>query len=136
GRPLMTRSDIHRRRWAILAVLIVALFGVTLDNMILNIALPTLAVDLRATAAQLQWFVKAYILLFAGLLLVAGSLSDRFGRRRVLIIGLALFGVGSALAPFISDATQLIALRAFMGLGAALTMPSTLSIISDVFEEH
>jgi EmrB/QacA subfamily drug resistance transporter len=132
----MNRSDIHRRRWAILAVLIVALFGVTLDNMILNIALPTLAVDLRATAAQLQWVVNAYILVFAGLLLVAGSLSDRFGRRRVLIIGLALFGVGSALAPFISDATQLIALRAFMGLGAALTMPSTLSIISDVFEEH
>jgi EmrB/QacA subfamily drug resistance transporter len=131
----MTRSDIHRRRWLILGVLILALFGVTLDNMILNIALPTLAVDLQATAAELQWVVNAYILVFAGLLLVAGSLSDRFGRRRMLVIGLGLFGAGSALAPFVTDSTQLIALRAFMGLGAALTMPSTLSIISDVFDE-
>ena len=131
----MTRSQIHARRWWILGVLILALFGVTLDNMILNIALPTLAVDLDATAAELQWIVNAYILVFAGLLLVAGALSDRFGRRRMLVIGLALFGVGSALAPLVTDATQLIALRAFMGLGAALTMPSTLSIISDVFDE-
>jgi EmrB/QacA subfamily drug resistance transporter len=131
----MTRTDIHARRWAILGVLILALFGVTLDNMILNIALPTLAVDLQATAAQLQWVVNAYVLVFAGLLLVAGALSDRFGRRRMLVAGLGLFGVGSALAPFVTDATQLIALRAFMGLGAALTMPSTLSIIGDVFDE-
>jgi EmrB/QacA subfamily drug resistance transporter len=131
----MSRTQIHDRRWLILGVLILALFGVTLDNMILNIALPTLAVDLDATAAELQWIVNAYILVFAGLLLVAGALSDRFGRRRILVIGLTLFGVGSALAPLVSDATQLIALRAFMGLGAALTMPSTLSIISDVFDE-
>ena len=131
----MSRSQIHARRWWILGVLILALFGVTLDNMILNIALPTLAVDLDATAAELQWIVNAYILVFAGLLLVAGALSDRFGRRKVLVIGLSLFGIGSALAPLVGDATQLIVLRAFMGLGAALTMPSTLSIISDVFEE-
>jgi EmrB/QacA subfamily drug resistance transporter len=131
----MTRSQIHDRRWWILGVLILALFGVTLDNMILNIALPTLAVDLDASAAELQWIVNAYILVFAGLLLVAGALSDRFGRRRVLLLGLTLFGLGSALAPLVGDATQLIVLRAFMGLGAALTMPSTLSIISDVFDE-
>jgi EmrB/QacA subfamily drug resistance transporter len=131
----MSRSQIHARRWWILGVLILALFGVTLDNMILNIALPTLAVDLDASAAELQWIVNAYVLVFAGLLLVAGALSDRFGRRKMLVIGLSLFGLGSALAPLVGDATQLIVLRAFMGLGAALTMPSTLSIISDVFEE-
>jgi EmrB/QacA subfamily drug resistance transporter len=131
----MTRAQIHGRRWAILGVLILALFGVTLDNMILNIALPTLAVDLEATAAELQWIVNGYILVFAGLLLVAGALSDRFGRRRTLVIGLGLFGLGSALAPLVTSAEQLIGLRAFMGLGAAMTMPSTLSIISDVFDE-
>lgn len=131
----MSRAQIHARRWWILGVLILALFGVTLDNMILNIALPTLAVDLEATAAQLQWVVNAYVLVFAGLLLVAGALSDRFGRRRMLVIGLSLFGLGSALAPLVTTADQLIVLRAFMGLGAALTMPSTLSIISDVFDE-
>jgi EmrB/QacA subfamily drug resistance transporter len=130
----MTREQVHRRRWLILGVLIVALFGVTLDNTILNVALPTLAADLEATAAQLQWMVNAYILVFAGLLLVAGALSDRYGRRRVLLIGLGMFGLGSALTPLVSSAEQLIALRAFMGVGAAFTMPSTLSIIADVFE--
>jgi EmrB/QacA subfamily drug resistance transporter len=130
----MTREQIHTRRWAILGVLILALFGVTLDNTILNIALPTLASDLDATASQLQWLVDAYVLVFAGLLLVAGALSDRYGRRLMLVIGLTVFGIGSALAPFVQTADQLILLRAFMGLGAALTMPSTLSIIGDVFE--
>lgn len=129
----MTRSQIHARRWWILGVLILALFGVSLDNTILNIALPTLAADLEATAAELQWMVNAYILVFAGLLLVAGALSDRFGRRLALVVGLAVFGLGSALTPLVSTSEQLIALRAFMGLGAALTMPSTLSIIADVF---
>lgn len=130
----MTRDQIHSRRWAILGVLILALFGVSLDNTILNIALPTLAADLEATAADLQWMVNAYILVFAGLLLVAGALSDRYGRRLALVIGLAMFGVGSALTPLVTTSEHLIALRAFMGLGAALTMPSTLSILADVFE--
>jgi EmrB/QacA subfamily drug resistance transporter len=123
----------HPRRWAILGVLILALFGVTLDNTILNIALPTIATDLTASAAQLQWMVDAYILVFAGLLLVAGAMSDRFGRRLLLVVGLATFGMGSALAPLVGSAEQLILLRAFMGLGAAMTMPSTLSIIAEVF---
>lgn len=131
---LMTRTQVHDRRWGILGVLVLALFGVTLDNTVLNVALPTLARDLSATASQLQWMVDAYVLVFAGLLLVAGALSDRYGRRRALVTGLALFGIGSALAPFVQTADQLILLRAFMGLGAALTMPSTLSIIGDVFE--
>lgn len=125
----------HPRRWAILGVLILALFGVTLDNMILNIALPAIATDLSATAAQLQWMVDAYILVFAGLLLVAGALSDRYGRRLLLVVGLTFFGLGSALAPFVQSSEQLILLRAFMGLGAAMTMPSTLSILAEVFTE-
>jgi EmrB/QacA subfamily drug resistance transporter len=129
----MTREQVHDRRWAILGVLILALFGVSLDNTVLTIALPTLSADLHASASQLQWMVDAYVLVFAGLLLVAGALSDRYGRRRALVSGLVLFGVGSAVAPVVTNAEQLIALRAFMGLGAALTMPATLSILADVF---
>jgi EmrB/QacA subfamily drug resistance transporter len=129
----MTREQVHARRWGILGVLFLALFGVSVDNTILTIALPTLARDLSASASQLQWIVDAYVLLFAGLLLVAGAISDRYGRRRALITGLTLFGLGSAVAPLVTDANQLIALRAFMGLGAALTMPSTLSILADIF---
>jgi EmrB/QacA subfamily drug resistance transporter len=130
----MTRTQVRARRWWILGVLILALFGVSLDNTVLNVALPTLAHDLSASASQLQWMVDAYILVFAGLLLVAGALSDRYGRRRALVVGLSLFGLGSALAPLVQTADQLILLRGFMGLGAAFTMPSTLSIIGDVFE--
>lgn len=122
------------RRWLILLVLIVALFGVSVDNTILIIALPTLARDLQASAADLQWMVDAYILVFAGFLLLSGALADRYGRRLMLVIGLILFGVGSVFAPFVTSADQLIALRAFMGLGASFMMPSTLSIIADVFD--
>jgi EmrB/QacA subfamily drug resistance transporter len=132
----MTRNQIHARRWWILGVLILALFTVTLDNTILNVALPTLVTELDASAGELQWIVDAYILVFAGLLLVAGALSDRYGRRRMLLIGLVLFGLGSGAAIFVTSAEMLIALRAFLGLGAALTMPSTLSIIGDVFEAN
>lgn len=124
------------RRWLILLVLIVALFGVSVDNTILIIALPTLARDLQATAADLQWMVDAYILVFAGFLLLSGALADRYGRRLMLVLGLILFGVGSVFAPFVTGADQLIALRAFMGLGASFMMPSTLSIIADVFDSE
>ena len=122
------------RRWAVLGVLILALFGISLDNTVLTIALPTLARELSASASELQWMVDAYVLVFAGLLLFAGAVSDRYGRKRTLVLGLALFGIGSALAPLVTTATQLIALRAFMGFGAAFTMPSTLSIIADIFD--
>jgi EmrB/QacA subfamily drug resistance transporter len=125
----------HPHRWAILAVMVLALFGIAMDNTVLVIALPVLSRDLKADTSQLQWLVDAYTLVFAGLLLMAGALSDRFGRRLLLLIGLALFGIGSALAPFVQTADQLILLRAFMGLGASLTTPSTLSIIADVFDE-
>ena len=122
------------RRWWILLVLIVALFGISVDNTILIIALPTLARDLQASAADLQWMVDSYILVFAGFLLLSGALADRYGRRLMLVIGLVLFGAGSVFAPFVTSADQLIALRAFMGLGASFMMPATLSIIADVFD--
>jgi len=125
----------HPRRWSILAVLILALFGIAMDNTVLVTALPVLSRDLGAGTSQLQWMIDAYTLVFAGLLLLSGALSDRFGRRRLLVIGLGLFGVGSALTPLVGTADQLIALRSFMGLGAALAMPPTLSIIADVFPE-
>jgi EmrB/QacA subfamily drug resistance transporter len=123
------------RRWQILGVLILAVFGLSLDNTVLTVALPTLARDLGASVSQLQWMVDAYILVYAGLLLVAGALSDRFGRRLMLVMGLALFGAGSAAAPFVSGPEQLIFLRGFMGLGAALATPSTLSIVAHVFAD-
>jgi EmrB/QacA subfamily drug resistance transporter len=104
-----------------------------LDNTILNVALPTLVRELGASASQLQWMVDAYILVFAGLLLTMGAIGDRFGRKRALSIGLLLFGLGSLGAAFSGSANMLIATRAAMGIGGALIMPSTLSIITNVF---
>jgi DHA2 family multidrug resistance protein-like MFS transporter len=124
----------HPRRWPILGVLVLALFGIAMDNTVLVIALPVLSRDLQADTSQLQWLIDAYTLVFAGLLLVTGALSDRFGRRLLLIVGLAIFGLGSVLTPLVATADQLILLRAFMGLGASCAMPPTLSIIADVFD--
>jgi EmrB/QacA subfamily drug resistance transporter len=132
----MSQAQIHTRRWWILGVLILSLFTATLDNTVLNVALPTLARELSATTSQLQWMVDSYVLVFAGLLLVAGALSDRFGRKRALLGGLAIFGVGSVVSAFVTTADQLILARAFMGIGAALTMPATLSIIANVFPDE
>lgn len=125
----------HPRRWAILGVLVLALFGISMDNTVLIIALPVLSKDLQADTSQLQWMVDAYTLVFAGLLLMTGALSDRYGRRLMLTVGLVMFGVGSLVTPLVVSADQLIALRAFMGLGASCAMPPTLSILADVFEE-
>ncbi len=123
----------HRRRWWILAVLIVSLFTVNLDNTIINVALPTLARDLHADMSQLQWMIDAYVLLFAGLLMTSGALGDRFGRRRVMLIGLVVFGLGSLASAFAPSADGLILLRAAMGVGGALIVPSTLSVTAHVF---
>ncbi|HSL34027.1 MAG TPA: DHA2 family efflux MFS transporter permease subunit [Candidatus Limnocylindrales bacterium] len=131
----MATTQVHPRRWWILGVLILSLFTATLDNTILNVALPTLARELAASTSQLQWMVDSYVLVFAGLLLVAGALSDRFGRKRALLGGLAIFGVGSIASAFVTTADQLIWARAFMGIGAALTMPATLSIVANVFPD-
>jgi MFS family permease len=116
-----------------LAVLSLSLVIIGLDNTILNVALPSIQERFDASTSQLQWVVDSYLLVFAGLLLTAGTLGDRFGRKRALQGGLILFG-GSSLAVLVVDsANQLIAIRAAMGIGGALIMPATLSIISNVF---
>lgn len=124
-----------RSRWTALVVLCVSLLIVTLDNTILNVALPTLVKELGATTTQLQWIVDAYALAFAGLMLVSGSSADRFGRRRVFTGGLAVFGAASAWAAYSGSVGMLIAARAGMGVGAAMMMPATLSIITHVFRD-
>jgi len=116
-------------------VLCVSLLIVTLDNTVLNVVLPTLVRDLHATTSQLQWIVDSYVMVFAGLLLVAGSVADRVGRKRTFLAGLAAFAAGSAWAAFSGSVGLLIAARASMGIGAALIMPSTLSIITDMFRD-
>jgi EmrB/QacA subfamily drug resistance transporter len=122
------------RRWWILAVLCASLFVVTLDNTVLNVAIPSLVRDLGLTSGQTQWTVDAYSLVFAGLLLTAGSLSDRYGRRRGLLLGLVLFGAGSGLAAFSHSVTDLVVLRGVMGVGGAFLMPGTLSILMHAFD--
>ena len=123
----------YDRRWAILAVLCFGLLVIVLDNSILNVALPTIQDDLNATASDLQWIVDSYTLVFAGLLLTAGALGDKFGRRGALQIGFILFGIGSIASAIAATSGQLISTRAFMGIGGALIMPATLSIITNVF---
>src|SRR5688572_17352102 len=123
----------YERRWWILAVLCLSLFVIVLDNSILNVALPTIVRELDATNSELQWMVDSYTLVFAGLLLTAGSLGDRFGRRGALQVGFIIFGLGSLFSAMSSTPNQLIGARAFMGIGGAFIMPATLSIITDVF---
>ena len=125
----------HEKRWLALAVLCLSLLLVVLDNTILNVALPTLVDELDASTSDLQWIVDSYVLVFAGLLLTAGSLGDRFGRVRSLTGGLVVFGAGSVLAAFATTSGQLISTRALMGLGAAFVMPATLSIITNLFTD-
>jgi EmrB/QacA subfamily drug resistance transporter len=126
-------STAYQRRWWALAVLCLSLVVLAMDNTILNVTLPTLARDLDATASQLQWMVDAYILVFAGLLLTMGAVGDRFGRKLALNTGLLVFAAGSAASAFAGAPEVLIASRAAMGIGAALIMPATLSIITNTF---
>src|SRR3954471_3765983 len=121
------------RRWWTLAVLCLSLLVIGLDNTILNVALPTLQRDLDASASQLQWIVDIYMLVFAGVLLTAGSLGDRFGRKKALTFGLLVFGLGSLGSALASSPELLIATRALMGVGGAFIMPSTLSILTATF---
>jgi EmrB/QacA subfamily drug resistance transporter len=125
-----------RRRPLILVSLLLAAFAINLDTTIVNVALPTLVRELHTSTSQLQWVVDAYNLVFAALLLTAGSLSDRFGRKGTLIGGLALFGAASAVGGLAGSPGELIAARAVMGIGAALIFPATLSLIANVFTER
>lgn len=126
---------VHARRWVILAVLCLSLLIIVMDNTILNVAIPSMMNELGATNSQIQWIIDSYVLVFAGLLLTTGSISDRFGRKGTLQVGIILFGAGSVMAALATSATQLIAFRAFMGIGGALIMPSTLSILTNVFRD-
>lgn len=122
-----------RWRWATLSVLCVTLLLISLDNTILNVALPSIVRDLHATTTQLQWIIDAYAVVFAGLLFSLGSLGDRIGRKWVFMGGLVVFGAGSAFAAFSGSSDRLTAARAVMGVGAAALMPCTLSILTNVF---
>ena len=128
-----TPEQIHSRRWATLGVLCLSLLVVVVDGSIVNVALPTLVRHLHASTSALQWVVDAYTLAVAGLLLTLGSLGDRIGRHRTLAGGLLVFGLGSATAAMSTSASELVACRVVMGIGAAAVMPATLSILTNVF---
>jgi EmrB/QacA subfamily drug resistance transporter len=130
----MTIDPVHyARRWKTLGVLSLSLVIIGLDNTILNVALPTLQHEFDASPSKLQWMIDSYLLVFAGLLLVFGTLGDRFGRKLALQAGISVFGLASLGALIADSADQVIAVRAAMGVGAALIMPATLSIIANLF---
>ena len=126
-------QDVSARRWWVLAVMSVGTMIVFLDDTIVNTALPRISVDLGASTGGLQWVVDAYVLVLAGLLLLCGSIGDRFGRKRIMTAGLVLFAGASAGAALSGGLGTLIAMRCLQGLGAALVLPATLSIITNVF---
>lgn len=123
----------YRMRWWTLILLSLSLVIVIVDDTIINVALPTLQRELDASAASLQWIVTSYIVVFAGLLLTMGTLGDRFGRRRLLQLGLVTFGGASLLGAFAGSTGGLIAARTAMGIGGAMIMPATLAVLIDVF---
>ena len=125
----------HARRWLILGVLSLCVVVIGVDNTILNVALPSIVRSLDASGSELQWMVDAYTIVFACLLLTAGSLGDRYGRRRMLMFGLAWFGIFSALASTASSPGMLIGARALMGVGGAFIFPTTLSILTNTFRD-
>ncbi|MGN6867687.1 MAG: MFS transporter [Solirubrobacteraceae bacterium] len=125
-----------KRKPLILTALLLAAFVINLDTTIVNVALPTLVRQLHASNSQLQWVVDAFNLLFAASVLAAGSLSDRFGRKGMLLAGLLVFGLASVAGGSTGSAGQLVAARAVMGVGAAMVFPATLSLISNVFTER
>ena len=129
----MTSGEGHPRRWSILAVLVVSLLVVVLDNTVLNIALPTIQRDLAASSSQLVWAIDSYVLVFASLLFTWGVIGDRIGRKKVLMIGLTIFGLASAVCAFSVSSFMLIGFRAVMGIGGAAVLPLTLAIITVVF---
>ena len=130
---MLPATQPYPRRWQALGILALSLLVITMGNTILNVGLPTIREELDASSSQLQWIVDSYLLVFAGLLLAAGSLGDRFGRRRALLAGLLTFGLGSVLAAISDSSSALIGSRALMGLGAAGIMPTTLSILTNMF---
>src|SRR5512132_3009242 len=133
GKDIMVNSD--RRKWFALALLSVVQFMVVLDIAIVNVALPSIQVDLGFSEQNLQWVISAYALVFGGFLLLGGRAADLLGRRRIFLVGIVLFTVSSLLAGLAWSETSLISARAFQGLGAALITPAALSIRSTTVTE-
>jgi EmrB/QacA subfamily drug resistance transporter len=126
---------VEDRRWVILSVLCLALVIVGIDGTIVNVALPTLSRDLGASSSQLQWIVDAYTIVFAGFLLLAGNTGDRLGRKGALLAGLVIFGTGSLAGSLVGTTGALIFTRGVQGFGAAFIMPTTLSVLTNVFRD-
>jgi DHA2 family multidrug resistance protein-like MFS transporter len=124
---------IFRRRWFLLGIMCLSLVMVVMSVAGLNVALPSLQSDLSATASELQWIIDSYALVFAALLLPAGALGDRFGRKRALVLGLVIFAAGSVVGGIGTNAAQIIAGRIINGIGAAFVMPATLSLLTTIF---
>ncbi|MFJ9816074.1 MFS transporter [Streptomyces sp. NPDC101151] len=129
----MSASQGHPRRWLILGVICLAQLTVLLDNTVLNVAIPSLTRELHAATSDIQWMINAYSLVQSGLLLTAGSAADRYGRKKMLIAGLALFGIGSLAAGLAGSTGRLIAARAGMGIGGALLLTTTLAVAMQIF---
>ncbi|MGX1755748.1 MFS transporter [Streptomyces lydicus] len=123
-------------RWLILAVICLAQLTVVLDNTVLNVAIPSLTEELGATTADVQWMINAYSLVQSGLLLTAGNSADRYGRKKMLIVGLALFGAASLGAALAGSPGELIAARAGMGIGGALLVTTTLGVVMQIFDDE
>ena len=136
ARPLHEDPAIYARRWFLLGVMCLSLVMVVMGVSGLNTAIPSIQRDLNATATDLQWIFDSYAIVFAGLLLTAGALGDRFGRKRALVFGLGVFGLGAVIGTFANTATAVIVSRSVMGLGAAFVMPSTLSLLTSIFPPH
>ena len=135
-RNLLSAKPGYSTRWLGLTFLSVCVAVIAIDNTVLNVALPSLSRALGASASDLQWIVDAYVLIFAALLLTTGTLSDRYGRKRILQIGLVMFAVGSLAAASSSSTVTLLAARAFLGIAAAMMLPSTLSLITTTFVDE
>jgi DHA2 family multidrug resistance protein-like MFS transporter len=131
--PLHEQPEIHHRRWFLLSVLCLSLVMVVMSVSGLNVALPSMQQSLSANATDLQWIVDSYALIFAGLLLTAGAIGDRFGRKEALLGGLAIFAAGSVIGAFADSSSVVIISRAVSGIGAAFVMPATLSILTVIF---
>ncbi|MEU6952032.1 DHA2 family efflux MFS transporter permease subunit [Streptomyces sp. NPDC045714] len=134
-RPDLAPQGQYPQRWLILGVICLAQLTVLLDNTVLNVAIPSLTAELDASTADVQWMINAYSLVQAGLLLTAGSSADRYGRKKMLLVGLALFGVGSLVAGLSQSSAQLIAARAGMGVGGALLLTTTLAVVVQIFDD-
>ncbi|MFG2115046.1 MFS transporter [Streptomyces sp. NPDC048718] len=125
----------HPQRWLILGVICLAQLTVLLDNTVLSVAIPSLTTELHASTSDIQWMINAYSLVQSGLLLTAGNAADRYGRKKLLAVGLALFGIGSLTAGLAGSTGQLIAARAGMGIGGALLMTTTLAVVMQIFDD-